>query len=402
MVWPGEMTHAAVPFPFAIDVPTADDPPARHTVVVAGWVAPPPDTRVEIQLRMGATTRPLDRVPRPDVEAVHPGTQVVGFSTRVSLAGSEVDGAWLVVVVVDGTEHTIPIPVVIDHDAVDAFRRSKEQKLDRLQPILRCPAIDHGSACRGELTRDDDVLECRHCARRYPATSLHFDFLTSELRTIGAADHTDNVSAHAYDDVALELIRSSELVLDVGAGLRTDYLDNVVNFEIASYPTSDVLGIGESLPFADGSVDGALSLAVLEHVRDPFTCAREIARVVRPGGRIYIVVPFLQPYHGYPNHFFNMTRQALVELFEPAFDIDDVGTPMSGVPVWTLTWILQRWAAQLPPEVAERFLDLRVRDLVGEPLTYLDADFVTQLPAAANEELASTNFLLGTRRVSGG
>lgn len=39
--------------------------------------------------------------------------------------------------------------------------------------------------------------------------------------------------------------------------------------------------------------------AVLEHVRDPFGCAREIHRILKPGGQAWIEVPFVHPYHPY-------------------------------------------------------------------------------------------------------
>jgi SAM-dependent methyltransferase len=42
------------------------------------------------------------------------------------------------------------------------------------------------------------------------------------------------------------------------------------------------------LPFADASFDAVLSCGVLEHVPDEAGSAREIARVLRPGGRFFV------------------------------------------------------------------------------------------------------------------
>jgi hypothetical protein len=50
---------------------------------------------------------------------------------------------------------------------------------------------------------------------------------------------------------------------------RDKFFENVVNFEIAAYGSSDVLGVGERLPFADNTFDCVFSFAVLEHVKDP-------------------------------------------------------------------------------------------------------------------------------------
>lgn len=46
-----------------------------------------------------------------------------------------------------------------------------------------------------------------------------------------------------------------------------------------------------ALPFGDGTVDGALALNLLEHIADDLGVLRELARVLRPGGRAVIVVP---------------------------------------------------------------------------------------------------------------
>jgi SAM-dependent methyltransferase len=52
-----------------------------------------------------------------------------------------------------------------------------------------------------------------------------------------------------------------------------------------------VRGSAYHLPFADGSFDAALSLDVLEHLQDDRGAAREIARVLRPGGVAVVTVP---------------------------------------------------------------------------------------------------------------
>ena len=47
----------------------------------------------------------------------------------------------------------------------------------------------------------------------------------------------------------------------------------------------------ESLPFPDSSFACASSVAVLEHIDDDAVAARELARVLRPGGLLWITVP---------------------------------------------------------------------------------------------------------------
>jgi SAM-dependent methyltransferase len=152
-----------------------------------------------------------------------------------------------------------------------------------------------------------------------------FDFLTTELREQTGVIDTDNVSSNAYDQDVRNLIaeNAAGLVLDCGAGRRDTYYSNVVNYEIVDYDTTDVIGVGEVFPFNDGAFEAVISVAVLEHVKDPFRCASEIARVLKPGGRLIAAVPFLQPPHGYPHHYYNMIHQGLRALFDRYLVIED-------------------------------------------------------------------------------
>jgi len=259
------------------------------------------------------------------------------------------------------------------------FLRVKQHKLDRLRSVLRT-----------DLPHTE--------------TEMHFDFLTEELRRHFNITETDNISAHGYDPIALELIERCRdgLVLDCGAGKRDQLFycqhENVVNFEIVPYETTDVLGVGEALPFLDSVFDGVLSLNVLEHVKDPFRCAQEIVRVLRPGGRLYCVVPFLQPLHAYPHHYYNMSMQGLRNLFLD-LQVETSFVPASGLPVWALTWIVQRWASELPEPARSEFLHLRLADLLRNPMELLDASWVRTIPPEQNIELACTTALIATKPV---
>jgi SAM-dependent methyltransferase len=46
-----------------------------------------------------------------------------------------------------------------------------------------------------------------------------------------------------------------------------------------------------SLPFPDGSFDAVIAAEVLEHIPDDRAAMAEIARIVRPGGRVAVTVP---------------------------------------------------------------------------------------------------------------
>ncbi len=287
---------------------------------------------------------------------------------------------------------------------LDEFRAIKRKKLERVEPLLRCPRPAPGATgedCHGELRRvDDTTLECTRCGTRYGRTNERFDLLPSDLATQSGIEHTENISAWGYDPIATQVIQAHTdgLVLDAGSGFKQTIFEHVVDAEIVGYPSTDVLSVGEHLPFADGAFDAALSLNVLEHVRDPFRCAAELARVVRPGGTLYASAPFLQPYHGYPHHYYNMTASGLQNLFDDAFEVEQLTAPASAVPIWALSWFLNSYVAGLPGDVGERFRKLTVEDLMAPADDLLDEDYVTELRASTNIELACGCILVGTRK----
>jgi len=233
----------------------------------------------------------------------------------------------------------------------------------------------------------------------YHTEPLYYDFLTNELRAQFSISDTDNVSAHNYDYDARVMIGTyaDGLILDCGAGYRPVYYENVVNFEICPYESTDVRGVAERLPFQDNVFDAVFSFAVLEHVRDPFACAREMLRVLKPGGKLYCVVPFLQPFHAYPHHYYNMTAQGLANLFADEIIIEKQEINTGGMPIFMLTWVLQRWAAGLPEAARSEFLNMRVADLIADPNSYIDQAFVTQLPKESQFELAATTSLFARK-----
>lgn len=113
------------------------------------------------------------------------------------------------------------------------------------------------------------------------------------------------------------------LILDCGCGDRSHPDPRVISFEYSRFQCPDVFGDGHRLPFADNTFELVLSQAVFEHLEDPFVAAREIHRVLKPGGVVYVESAFMQPLHAVPYHFFNTTGWGLERLFRD-FEIVEV------------------------------------------------------------------------------
>lgn len=73
----------------------------------------------------------------------------------------------------------------------------------------------------------------------------------------------------------------------------------------------DVFADAAKLPLSDESVDTVILLEVLEHLRQPISALSEIHRVLRPGGRLLLTMPFLYPIHDAPHDFQRLTGYGL-------------------------------------------------------------------------------------------
>jgi len=135
-------------------------------------------------------------------------------------------------------------------------------------------------------------------------------------------------------------------VLDLGSGGRS-WGSTVIGMDVDRFPHVGVVGDGQRLPFADGVLDGILCTGVLEHVSDAEAVTREIWRVLRAGGMVYVAVPFIQGYHpatGTHQDFRRFTHIGLQHLLS-AFEQVDFG--VSGGPSSSLAWILREYLAML-------------------------------------------------------
>ncbi|MDF8332124.1 class I SAM-dependent methyltransferase [Novosphingobium cyanobacteriorum] len=59
-----------------------------------------------------------------------------------------------------------------------------------------------------------------------------------------------------------------------------------------------VQGTGEALPFATAEFDAGLAFWSLNHAGDPARCVAELARVVRPAGKVLLVLEDMEPTWG--------------------------------------------------------------------------------------------------------
>lgn len=98
-------------------------------------------------------------------------------------------------------------------------------------------------------------------------------------------------------------------LLDVGCGTKpyrdlfqvSEYLGLDIDSETTRRQgTADVLYDGSAFPFESGRFDAVLCNQVLEHVFEPAQFLGEIHRVLAPGGKLLLTIPFVWDEHEQP------------------------------------------------------------------------------------------------------
>jgi SAM-dependent methyltransferase len=99
----------------------------------------------------------------------------------------------------------------------------------------------------------------------------------------------------------------------------TPGLEEYVGLDVQAGPDVDRVGDLHALPpeWSD-YFDAFVAVAVFEHLERPWIAAREVARVLKPGGRFFISTHQCYPIHGYPSDFFRFSKEALRLILEDA------------------------------------------------------------------------------------
>jgi SAM-dependent methyltransferase len=113
------------------------------------------------------------------------------------------------------------------------------------------------------------------------------------------------------------------LILDVGAG-HGDFADifeekNYYSLDIVPYAEVDlVCDLGQTIPFKTGTFDAVVLMNVLEHVYENRGLVQNIGKILKPGGKLIITVPFLLKVHQAPFDFSRYTPYYLSQLAQEA------------------------------------------------------------------------------------
>jgi len=180
----------------------------------------------------------------------------------------------------------------------------------------------------------------------------------------------------------------------VGSGMDALVLDPsicLVETDVGMGDRTQAIVDAHDIAFADGSFDGVIAQAVLEHVMDPRRCVEEIHRVLAHGGIIYSETPFMQQVHEGRYDFTRFTHLGHRRLRRHFEEID---SGPAGGPGMALAWSWRYFLASFWRPGLGRSLATSFAHWTGFWLKYLDG-FLIDLPGSYDS--AAGYYFLGRR-----
>jgi SAM-dependent methyltransferase len=319
--------------------------------------------------------------------------------------------------------------------------RSKLKLTSDAIEMLRCPR------CHADLAHVDDQLKCAafECQLQFPildgipvvideAASVFTvdDFVSNRMTTLlrarpgpiknaiekvlgteryswlkrtvraGLPDISKNISGEMnYARLGALLIkRSGSLrVLVLGGGILGDGIQALMRHTSIEFIESDVsfgprtklICDAHDIPFRDGTFDGVIAQAVLEHVVDPYRCVAEIHRVLKDNGLVYAETPFIQQVHAGRYDFTRFTHLGHRRLFRKFVEVDSGAVCGPGM---ALAWSYQYFLTSFVTSQKLRSVLRLFASFTSFFLKYFDYFLVSKKGAY---DAASGFYFLGSR-----
>ncbi len=254
--------------------------------------------------------------------------------------------------------------------------------------------------CKKELYFKHN-LYCPVCSENYIVKNGKYYFVYTDDNTLDKLNRIKNYfkKFHRFYDFLVKIIspvyipmqlkqflkkelgNDAKLALNLGSG-NSKISKKIINIDLFDYSNVDIVCDISKLPIKSKSIDIIISIAVLEHVKEPEKIIQEILRVLKPKGKIFIYIPFIQGYHASPHDYQRYTISGMEYLFR-AFEIIEVkcgSGPTSG-----LLWIFQEWLAMMLSFGLKPLYQIFHLILIGItfPIKFLDI-FLIHHPFAKN------------------
>lgn len=177
-------------------------------------------------------------------------------------------------------------------------------------------------------------------------------------------------------------------ILDVGCGISektqyfSEYSSICIGIDIANrckYPRF-INANAEAIPFADNTFDFIICCEVLEHLRNPLSCAKECARVLKDEGILFVLTPVLNLPHTFAKLYRFVLNKPVEDIHERIFSSEEVKS----------LFIKNFIAIRIKHNI---FLYTLIESIFGKKIRFL-----THFPELITKLFASEIYLLARRK----
>jgi SAM-dependent methyltransferase len=122
-------------------------------------------------------------------------------------------------------------------------------------------------------------------------------------------------------DFIKKRVRSGGLIIDIGSGpgVFNSFFEGctIIGVDFTSHRNVNIVtNLENELPLQSNCADVILMLNFLEHSYTPMVALKSAARVLKPGGKIFITVPFLMSTHQEPHDYHRYTNFCLTRMLQ--------------------------------------------------------------------------------------
>jgi len=141
---------------------------------------------------------------------------------------------------------------------------------------------------------------------KYTARGLVHKFLPPHRVFMDLLSGLSLLRSYFHRTLPLTTQRLSGKIIDLGGKHSNNFYHKlllnhdaeIICTDINAAPGVIAVDVEKALPFADATFDHILAFWLFEHVYDISTIAGEAYRVLKPGGKLLVSVPFQHQYHG--------------------------------------------------------------------------------------------------------
>jgi len=160
---------------------------------------------------------------------------------------------------------------------------------------------------------------------RFHSNRHHYNWLSYEIIEQFLVDHIPLYRGVIYDLGCGEAPYKEFFLKYASQYVGVDWAESYHNTK-----ADIVADLNVPLPIEDEIVDTVISISVLEHLREPQNMLNEAFRILKPGGRIILQVPWQWWVHEAPYDYFRFTPYAFKYMLEKIGFVDVSVEPTAG------------------------------------------------------------------------